>query len=128
VRRLLALALLAALAGCGGSDAPTRLDGAEPQVRGLSVSDAVERPEQTIAFVRGYLQVPVDDVSRLCTALPPEGGCEGPSLVLANRHDDLRRLAAPVLEHGCCARGAWSAHPVVVEVWLMPDRRAHVLG
>jgi hypothetical protein len=129
VRRAVSLAFVgAALTGCGGSAETTRVDGSGARTASMTVADAVSRSQRTLAYVRGYLVVPVDDVSRLCTRIPEHGGCEAPSLELANRQDDLRRLAGPVLEHGCCARGSWSPHPVVLHLWLMPGRRAHVLG
>ena len=117
-----------ALAGCGGAGEPKRLDGSDATITSMTVADAVARPEGTLAYVRGQLVVPVDDVPVLCTRFHEDTGCGRPSLVLANRNDDLRRLAAPVLDHGCCARGSWSPGPVVLHVWLGPGRRAHVVG
>ena len=129
------LLLAAGLTGCGspepyeteGGD-PARVDGTDASVHSITIAQTQGRRVPSSAYVEGYLIVPVDDVSRLCTRISDDGACERPSLVLDNPHDNLRRLGAPVLEHGCCAIGAWSPRPVVLHVWLRPGRRAHVLG
>lgn len=134
-RVALALLLAAGLAGCGSPEpyqtkdgGPARVDGTEPSVDSITIGEASRGSVPRLAYVEGYLMLPYDDVGRLCTRISAGGACVRPSLVLDNPSDDLRRLGAPVLEHGCCSVGAWSPDPVVLHVWLRPGRRAHVLG
>jgi hypothetical protein len=134
-RLALVLLLIAVLASCGSpvpyeteAGEATRLDGTKAHVNALTIADALERPPRSLTFVRGYLIVPVDDVNRLCTRLSGDGRCERPSLVLQNAHEDLRRIAARVLEHGCCAIASWTPRPVVLEVRLDGPRDVVVLG
>jgi predicted small lipoprotein YifL len=136
VRSGVALAFaLVALAGCGELEhyettdgEPTRLDGSEPTARSISVAEAAKRPVLSRFYVRGYLYLPPDDERRLCEQMSSDSACDGASLVIANPHPVGSMAADGVLEHGCCAIGAWSPREVVVSVWLARDRRAYVLG
>jgi hypothetical protein len=130
---VLPLVVFAALAACADSPEPyatkdgppTRLDGKGTHVRTLTVAEALSLARREVAYVRGYLLAPRDDVPRLCTRLSESGVCGSPSLVLDVSQVDLD--TAPALEAGCCALGLWSPWPLVLRL-QMRGRRARVLG
>lgn len=128
-------ALLAASAGCGSPEPyetqdgdATRLDGTKADVEAMTVAKALESRQGKRAYVRGYVLAQPDSPHRLCTRLTKGGTCHGPFLVIDLANVDLRDQRGRALEHGCCAIGAWTPRPVVLEVRLERGRRALVLG
>jgi hypothetical protein len=128
-------ALLAVPVGCGSPEPyetqdgdATRLDGTRVDVGAMTVAKALESRRGEPVYVRGYVLAQPDSPHRLCTRLTKGGACQGPFLVIDLAKVDLRDERGQALEHGCCAIGAWTPRPVVLEVRLERGRRALVLG
>src|SRR5215210_2087651 len=79
--RLVGIVAAAALAGCGGGSAGTRVASTPPPIGAISVRRALESRTDEALLVRGFLVLDGDH-ARLCGALaeshPPQ--CGGPSL------------------------------------------------
>ena len=119
---VVAVALAAAAAGCGGElqpyetkdGEPTRLDGEKATGEALGIAEAVRLHPKQPVYVRGYLLAPFDEADQLCTQLEETGLCREPSLALDTSAVDL--FEADALEEGCCSIGHWSPKPIVLRV------------
>jgi hypothetical protein len=130
---VVAVALAAAAAGCGGElepyetkdGNPTRLDGEKTTVAALDIAEAGRLHPKEPIYVRGYLLAPFDDAHQLCTQLEQTGLCRQPSLTLDTSAVDL--FEADALEEGCCSIGHWSPKEIVLRVQFQ-GKAARVLG